>query len=388
MISDRDFFRSFGFELEIDPVQPDFLIEAGAHFLGLEMEVLKCGHCPGSLCFLSRKDELLIGGDVLFAGGVGRWDLPQGDGELLSVGSRRLFPLGDNITVLPGHGPPTTIGTSNAEPIPLCASCRRDLNARVSSQAAAAEGPRTADRLPETREGTYLVVERIPFMTARDFVVVLAGCAARDDKRAHSDQLRFRGRGSGTVLWRRSRFRHSPRERKDDDVLDHVDEKGPGETSSRSCCAPKSIRQTRPLRPRLGRRVDHNNPSPNKTAVSNGLSGRNDVAKMREKTLRNWNSSLAALSATSRIHGRKRTMRPLTVKSGCTVMQKRRQRHPKTTSNAGPKTVHGIGFPNPRKGLVGPAPLDFLDTRTNRDACFHSDKVNPSNEADRVISVR
>jgi hydroxyacylglutathione hydrolase len=114
MIAERDFFRSFGFQLEIDPVQPDFLIEAtdARSFLGLELQVLEVpGHCPGSICFLSRGDSLLIGGDVLFAGGVGRWDLPGGDGDLLIRGIRtKLYPLGDNITVLPGHGPPTTIG--------------------------------------------------------------------------------------------------------------------------------------------------------------------------------------------------------------------------------------------------------------------------------------
>ena len=115
MISDREFFRSFGFELEIEPVQPDFMIEEtpSRNFLGLEMQVLEVpGHCPGSLCFLSRKDELLIGGDVLFASGVGRWDLPGGDADLLFAGiQNKLFPLGDNVTVLPGHGPPTKIGT-------------------------------------------------------------------------------------------------------------------------------------------------------------------------------------------------------------------------------------------------------------------------------------
>lgn len=115
MISDPDFFRRLGFQLEIDPVQPDLLIEEtpARAFLGLEMQVLEVpGHCPGSLCFLSRPDELLIGGDVLFAGGVGRWDLPGGDGEQLFDGIRKkLFALGDNITVLPGHGPPTKIGT-------------------------------------------------------------------------------------------------------------------------------------------------------------------------------------------------------------------------------------------------------------------------------------
>jgi glyoxylase-like metal-dependent hydrolase (beta-lactamase superfamily II) len=115
MISDREFFRNFGFELEIEPAKPDFFIDEtpARNFLGAEFQVLEVpGHCPGSLCFFSRKDNLLIGGDVLFAGGVGRWDLPGGDVDLLFNGIRRkLFPLGDDVTVLPGHGPPTKIGT-------------------------------------------------------------------------------------------------------------------------------------------------------------------------------------------------------------------------------------------------------------------------------------
>lgn len=114
MISDADFFRRFGFGLEIEPAQPDFLIEATPRreFLGLDFEVLEVpGHSPGSLCFFQRETQLLIGGDVLFAGGVGRWDLPGGDGELLFHGIKtKLYPLGDDVTVLPGHGPPTTIG--------------------------------------------------------------------------------------------------------------------------------------------------------------------------------------------------------------------------------------------------------------------------------------
>ena len=115
MISDRDFFRGFGFELEIEPVEADFTIAEtpARNFLGLELQVLEVpGHCPGSLCFFWREEQLLIGGDVLFASGVGRWDLPGGDGDLLFNGIRqKLFPLGDNVTVLPGHGPPTKIGT-------------------------------------------------------------------------------------------------------------------------------------------------------------------------------------------------------------------------------------------------------------------------------------
>ena len=115
MISDREFFRNFGFELEIEPATADFFIEEtpSRTFLGAEFQVLEVpGHCPGSLCFFSRADNLLIGGDVLFAGGVGRWDLPGGDVDLLFSGIReKLFPLGDAVTVLPGHGPPTKIGT-------------------------------------------------------------------------------------------------------------------------------------------------------------------------------------------------------------------------------------------------------------------------------------
>jgi hydroxyacylglutathione hydrolase len=114
MISDREFFRNFGFQLEIEPAEPDFLIEEtpSQNFLGDDFEVLEIpGHCPGSLCFLSRRDKLLIGGDVLFAGSIGRGDLPGGDIDLLIAGIRKkLFPLGDDVTVLPGHGPPTKIG--------------------------------------------------------------------------------------------------------------------------------------------------------------------------------------------------------------------------------------------------------------------------------------
>lgn len=114
MISDPDFFRNYGFGLEVEPSEADFLIEATPQrdFLGLNFEIFEVpGHSPGSLCFLQRESQLLIGGDVLFAGGVGRWDLPGGDGELLFAGIReKLFPLGDGITVLPGHGPTTTIG--------------------------------------------------------------------------------------------------------------------------------------------------------------------------------------------------------------------------------------------------------------------------------------
>ena len=114
MISNRDFFRNFGFEFEVEPAEPDFLIEEtdSRDFLGLNFEIFEVpGHSPGSLCFFLREEKLLVGGDVLFAGGVGRWDLPGGDADLLFAGIKtKLFGLEDDVLVLPGHGPVTTIG--------------------------------------------------------------------------------------------------------------------------------------------------------------------------------------------------------------------------------------------------------------------------------------
>jgi len=69
------------------------------------------GHCPGSLCFYIPSAGVLVGGDVLFSGGVGRWDLPGGNGPLLFEGIRKkLYPLDAAVRVFPGHGPETTIG--------------------------------------------------------------------------------------------------------------------------------------------------------------------------------------------------------------------------------------------------------------------------------------
>ena len=62
-----------------------------------------------------KKERLLFGGDVLFAGAIGRFDLPGGDGELLISGIKnKLLPLGDDVKILPGHGPATTIGQERA----------------------------------------------------------------------------------------------------------------------------------------------------------------------------------------------------------------------------------------------------------------------------------
>ncbi len=77
-----------------------------------EMVVIAVGgHSPGGLCFYSERDKLLLSGDVLFAGSIGRSDLPGGNGKDLIEGIRKkLFVLPEEVKVIPGHGPVTTIG--------------------------------------------------------------------------------------------------------------------------------------------------------------------------------------------------------------------------------------------------------------------------------------
>lgn len=114
MLTDPTFFQRHGMNWQIQPVAADFLIEETACLAveGLDFQVLHVpGHCPGSLCFYEKKSRILFGGDVLFAGSIGRTDLPGGDHQLLLDGIReKLWPLGNDVKVLPGHGPATTVG--------------------------------------------------------------------------------------------------------------------------------------------------------------------------------------------------------------------------------------------------------------------------------------
>jgi hydroxyacylglutathione hydrolase len=104
----------FGMPLTSPPA--DRTVEHGERLelAGFSFEVREIpGHSPGSVVFVCRDFEpgFVLGGDVLFAGSVGRTDLAYGDGPLLFAGIRsRLFDLPDDTLVLPGHGPPTTIG--------------------------------------------------------------------------------------------------------------------------------------------------------------------------------------------------------------------------------------------------------------------------------------
>ncbi|MBI1188867.1 MAG: MBL fold metallo-hydrolase [Alphaproteobacteria bacterium] len=75
-------------------------------------DVIHCpGHTPGHVVFYQPETKFAFVGDVLFKGSIGRTDFPRGDHEAL-IGSIRekLFPLGDDVRFLPGHGPMSTFG--------------------------------------------------------------------------------------------------------------------------------------------------------------------------------------------------------------------------------------------------------------------------------------
>ena len=82
------------------------------------------GHSPGCICFSMDDESLLFTGDTLFAGTVGRTDLPGGNGGKLARSLRRLAALPGDWTIIPGHGPETTMATE-CRVNPFLARCSR-----------------------------------------------------------------------------------------------------------------------------------------------------------------------------------------------------------------------------------------------------------------------
>lgn len=101
--------------------EPDAEIPTVDHFLA-DGDVIPCGvltlnvlhtpgHTAGGVCFLIASEKTILVGDTLFAGSIGRTDLPGGDHQqLLDSIHRQLLPLGDDLVCYSGHGPKTTIG--------------------------------------------------------------------------------------------------------------------------------------------------------------------------------------------------------------------------------------------------------------------------------------
>ena len=94
--------------------EPDRWLEDGdtVSFGNVTMDVVHCpGHTPGHVVFVHRGAGFAVVGDVLFQGSIGRTDFPMGNHDDLIASIRnKLFPLGDDIAFIPGHGPPSTFG--------------------------------------------------------------------------------------------------------------------------------------------------------------------------------------------------------------------------------------------------------------------------------------
>jgi glyoxylase-like metal-dependent hydrolase (beta-lactamase superfamily II) len=115
-LSDPQLNLSAPFGLELISPPADLLLDEGDHYsaAGFDLAVRHIpGHSIGHVVFIwsAGSPTFVFGGDVLFAGSVGRTDFPDGSFEQLAAGIReKLYGLPDDTVVLPGHGPTTTIG--------------------------------------------------------------------------------------------------------------------------------------------------------------------------------------------------------------------------------------------------------------------------------------
>ena len=101
----------WGTHLENSPPPDRYLNEGDIITFGdISLKVLNTpGHSPGSISLVT--DKIVFVGDTLFAGSIGRTDFPGGDHEgLLRNVRKKIFTLGDDVVVYPGHGPKTTVG--------------------------------------------------------------------------------------------------------------------------------------------------------------------------------------------------------------------------------------------------------------------------------------
>ena len=101
-----------------DCPEPDVYIEGAEtlKFLDHDFQVLFTpGHSPGHVSFYQKEMQILLGGDALFAGSIGRTDFPSSNhADLIAAITEKIFTLPNQTKVLPGHGPFTTVATERA----------------------------------------------------------------------------------------------------------------------------------------------------------------------------------------------------------------------------------------------------------------------------------
>jgi len=109
----RSQWETLGLTFEPPPPVDEYWTDGQTYAVGeLNFKVLHCpGHTPGHVVFYAPEERKVFVGDVLFAGSIGRTDLPGGSTEqLLDSIKNKLLTLDDDVTVYSGHGPLTTIG--------------------------------------------------------------------------------------------------------------------------------------------------------------------------------------------------------------------------------------------------------------------------------------
>lgn len=109
----RPQWKLLGFDFETPPPVDEYWTDGQIYNVGkLAFQILHCpGHTPGHVVLYEPKERKVFVGDVLFAGSIGRTDLPGGSTEqLLNSIKDKLLALEDDVTVYSGHGPLTTIG--------------------------------------------------------------------------------------------------------------------------------------------------------------------------------------------------------------------------------------------------------------------------------------
>jgi hydroxyacylglutathione hydrolase len=110
----RASWASLGFDYEEPPPIDKYWEDGEIYTVGkLELKVIHApGHTPGHVVFFSERERKIFVGDCLFAGSIGRTDLPGGSSEqLMDSLMNKIVPVGDDVVVYSGHGPTTTIGT-------------------------------------------------------------------------------------------------------------------------------------------------------------------------------------------------------------------------------------------------------------------------------------
>jgi glyoxylase-like metal-dependent hydrolase (beta-lactamase superfamily II) len=115
LLASADFqAAAFGFRMPAPVPQPDRFLADGEVIVSgnIKLKVIHVpGHSPGCVAFHMEENGWLFTGDTLFAGSIGRTDLPGGDfDQIISSIREKLFLLPDDTKVLPGHGPASTIG--------------------------------------------------------------------------------------------------------------------------------------------------------------------------------------------------------------------------------------------------------------------------------------